>query len=57
MSAKKDFTRKQTTLLVLDDLGEWKKKPHAFLVCTMSRTGKLKFYESDFKNRSCIENK
>jgi hypothetical protein len=22
--------------------------PHAFLVCTMSREGKLKFYESDF---------
>ena len=23
-------------------------KPHAFLVCSMSREGKLKFYESDF---------
>jgi hypothetical protein len=23
-------------------------KPHAFLVCTMSREGKLKFFESDF---------
>ena len=32
-------------------------QPHAFLVCTMSREGKLKFFHSDFKTEVVIENK
>ncbi len=32
-------------------------QPHAFLVCTMSREGKLNFFNSDFKAEVVIEHK